>query len=117
MINGTKREEAMADRKQLTWTGITRRPLRAGWPLLLAAGIFYVTGSNFLGTKYRLTTYLPEGRGGVRMGRRARGRGWKSETWKSISADAAGWAQGKPLEKKQKHRIIWPWTSGYQETS
>jgi phospholipid/cholesterol/gamma-HCH transport system substrate-binding protein len=50
----------MAHRKQLTWT-----ELRVGIFVLvglfvLAAGIFYVTGSQFLGPKYVLTTYLPE---------------------------------------------------------
>jgi phospholipid/cholesterol/gamma-HCH transport system substrate-binding protein len=50
----------MAHRKQLTWT-----ELRVGLFVLvglsvLAAGIFYVTGSGFLGPKYQLKTYLPE---------------------------------------------------------
>jgi phospholipid/cholesterol/gamma-HCH transport system substrate-binding protein len=50
----------MAQRKQLTWT-----ELRVGLFVLvglfiLAVGIFYVTGSQFLGPKYRLKTYLPE---------------------------------------------------------
>ena len=50
----------MAQRKQLTWT-----ELRVGLFVLvglsvLAAGIFYVTGSNLIGPKYRLVTYLPE---------------------------------------------------------
>lgn len=50
----------MAQRKQLTWA-----ELRVGLFVLvglfiLAVGIFYVTGANFLGPKYRLKTYLPE---------------------------------------------------------
>jgi phospholipid/cholesterol/gamma-HCH transport system substrate-binding protein len=50
----------MAQRKQLTWA-----ELRVGLFVLvglsvLAAGIFYVTGQQFLGPKYRLKTYLPE---------------------------------------------------------
>src|SRR5690349_10936136 len=50
----------MPQRKQLSWT-----ELRVGLFVLvglsvLAAGIFYVTGSQILGPKYRLTTYLPE---------------------------------------------------------
>jgi phospholipid/cholesterol/gamma-HCH transport system substrate-binding protein len=50
----------MAQRKQLTWT-----ELRVGLFVLvglsvLAAGIFYVTGSNLIGPKYRLVTFLPE---------------------------------------------------------
>jgi phospholipid/cholesterol/gamma-HCH transport system substrate-binding protein len=50
----------MAQRKQLTWT-----ELRVGLFVLvglfiLAAGIFYVTGTTFIGPKYRLRTYLPE---------------------------------------------------------
>ena len=53
----------MAQRKQLTWT-----ELRVGLFVLvalfiLAAGIFYVTGSQFLGPKYRLRTFLPEAAG------------------------------------------------------
>ena len=50
----------MPQRKQLTWT-----ELRVGLFVLvglsvLAAGIFYVTGSQILGPKYRIKTYLPE---------------------------------------------------------
>jgi phospholipid/cholesterol/gamma-HCH transport system substrate-binding protein len=50
----------MAQRKQLTWT-----ELRVGLFVLVglfvvAAAIFYVTGSQFLGPKYRLKTLLPE---------------------------------------------------------
>jgi phospholipid/cholesterol/gamma-HCH transport system substrate-binding protein len=50
----------MAQRKQLTWT-----ELRVGLFVLvalivIAVGIFYVTGAGFLGPKYRLRTYLPE---------------------------------------------------------
>jgi len=50
----------MAQRKQLTWT-----ELRVGLFVLiglfvLAAGIFYVTGTSFLGPKYRLETSRPE---------------------------------------------------------
>ena len=50
----------MAQRKPLTWT-----ELRVGIFVLvalfvLAVGIFYVTGANFIGPKYRLRTYLPE---------------------------------------------------------
>src|SRR5579864_5397253 len=50
----------MAQHKQLTWT-----ELRVGLFILvglfvLAVGIFYVTGANFIGPKYRLKTYLPE---------------------------------------------------------
>jgi phospholipid/cholesterol/gamma-HCH transport system substrate-binding protein len=53
----------MAQRKQLTWT-----ELRVGLFVLvglsvLAAGIFYVTGSGLIGPKYRLKTYLPEVKG------------------------------------------------------
>ena len=53
----------MAQRKQLTWT-----ELRVGLFVLvglsvLAVGIFYVTGSNLIGPKYRIVTYLPESSG------------------------------------------------------
>src|SRR5262250_11148 len=50
----------MPQRKQLTWA-----ELRVGLFVLvglsvLGAGIFYVTGSNILGPKYRIKTFLPE---------------------------------------------------------
>src|SRR5450755_2630637 len=50
----------MAQRRQLTWTD-----LRVGLFVLvglsvLGAGIFYVTGPEFLGPKYRLNTYLQD---------------------------------------------------------
>jgi phospholipid/cholesterol/gamma-HCH transport system substrate-binding protein len=50
----------MAQRKQLTWT-----ELRVGLFVILglivvAVAIFYVTGTGFLGPKYRIKTYLPE---------------------------------------------------------
>jgi len=50
----------MAQRKQLTWM-----ELRVGLFVLvglavLAAGIFYVTGGESFGPKYRLITYLPD---------------------------------------------------------
>jgi phospholipid/cholesterol/gamma-HCH transport system substrate-binding protein len=50
----------MAQRRQLTWT-----ELRVGLFVLvalfvLAVGIFYVTGTGFLGPKYTLRTFFPE---------------------------------------------------------
>src|ERR1700745_796527 len=50
----------MPQRKQVSWA-----ELRVGLFVLvglavLAAGIFYVTGSNILGPKYRIKTFLPE---------------------------------------------------------
>lgn len=50
----------MAQRKQLTWS-----ELRVGMFVMLglavlAVGIFYVTGSGFLGPKYKIKTFLPE---------------------------------------------------------
>jgi phospholipid/cholesterol/gamma-HCH transport system substrate-binding protein len=50
----------MAYRKQLTWTELRVGLFVLVGLLVLAAGIFYVTGSKFLGPKYQLTTYLPE---------------------------------------------------------
>jgi phospholipid/cholesterol/gamma-HCH transport system substrate-binding protein len=50
----------MAHRKQLTWTELRVGLFVLVGLLVLAAGIFYVTGSKFLGPKYQLTTYLPE---------------------------------------------------------
>ena len=50
----------MAQRKQLTWTELRVGVFVLVGLFVLAAGIFYVTGSRFLGPKYRLVTYLPE---------------------------------------------------------
>src|SRR6202521_717263 len=50
----------MAYRKQLTWTELRVGLFVLVGLLVLAAGIFYVTGVKILGPKYRLKTYLPE---------------------------------------------------------
>lgn len=50
----------MAQRKQLTWTELRVGLFVLVGLLVLAAGIFYVTGARFLGAKYRLRTFLPE---------------------------------------------------------
>jgi phospholipid/cholesterol/gamma-HCH transport system substrate-binding protein len=50
----------MAQRKQLTWSELRVGLFVLVGLLVLAAGIFYVTGAGVLGPKYRLKTYLPE---------------------------------------------------------
>ena len=50
----------MAQRKQLTWTELRVGLFVLVGLLVLAVGIFYVTGPGFLGAKYRLATFLPE---------------------------------------------------------
>src|SRR6266566_867239 len=50
----------MAQRKQLTWTELRVGLFVLVALLVIAVGIFYVTGTGFLGPKYRLRTYLPE---------------------------------------------------------
>src|SRR5215469_1218102 len=50
----------MAQRKQITWSELRVGLFVLVGLLILAVGIFYVTGSNFIGPKYRLKTYLPD---------------------------------------------------------
>src|SRR5258706_10988898 len=50
----------MAQRKQLTWAELRVGLFVVVGLLVLAVGIFYVTGANFIGPKYRLKTFLPE---------------------------------------------------------
>jgi len=48
----------MAQRKQITWSELRVGLFVLVALLILAVAIFYVTGSNFIGPKYRLKTYL-----------------------------------------------------------
>ena len=50
----------MAQRKQMTWSELRVGLFVLVGLLILAVGIFYVTGAGFLGPKYRLKTFLPE---------------------------------------------------------
>jgi len=50
----------MAQRKQITWSELRVGLFVLVGLLILAVAIFYVTGSNVIGPKYRLKTYLPE---------------------------------------------------------
>jgi len=50
----------MARGKQLTWSELRVGLFVLVGLLILAVAIFYVTGSNLWGPKYRLKTYLPE---------------------------------------------------------
>lgn len=50
----------MAQRKQITWSELRVGLFVLVGLLILAVGIFYVTGARFLGAKYRLKTFLPE---------------------------------------------------------
>jgi phospholipid/cholesterol/gamma-HCH transport system substrate-binding protein len=50
----------MAQRKQLTWSELRVGLFVLVGLLILAVGIFYVTGVGIFGPKYRIKTYLPE---------------------------------------------------------
>ena len=50
----------MARGKQLTWSELRVGLFVLVGLLILAVGIFYVTGAGVLGPKYHLRTYLPE---------------------------------------------------------
>ena len=50
----------MAQKKELTWSELRVGVFVLVGILLVMVGIFYVTGTGFLGAKYRLVTYLPE---------------------------------------------------------
>jgi phospholipid/cholesterol/gamma-HCH transport system substrate-binding protein len=50
----------MPQRKQLTWTELRVGLFVLVGILILAVGIFWVTGAGILAPKYRLVTYLPE---------------------------------------------------------
>jgi phospholipid/cholesterol/gamma-HCH transport system substrate-binding protein len=50
----------MAQRKQMTWSELRVGLFVLVGLLILAVGIFYVTGAGFFGPKYRLKTFLPE---------------------------------------------------------
>jgi len=50
----------MAQRKQITWSELRVGLFVLVGLLILAVAIFYVTGANVIGPKYRLKTYLPE---------------------------------------------------------
>jgi phospholipid/cholesterol/gamma-HCH transport system substrate-binding protein len=50
----------MAQRKQLTWSELRVGLLVILGLVVVAVGIFYVTGAGFLGPKYKIKTYLPE---------------------------------------------------------
>ncbi|HVO57739.1 MAG TPA: MlaD family protein [Dongiaceae bacterium] len=50
----------MAQRKQVTWTELRVGLFVLVALLVIAVGIFYVTGPGFFGPKYNLKTYFPE---------------------------------------------------------
>jgi phospholipid/cholesterol/gamma-HCH transport system substrate-binding protein len=50
----------MAQQKQLSWTDLRVGVFVLAGLVLMAVAIFYVTGGEFLGAKYRLITYMPE---------------------------------------------------------
>lgn len=50
----------MAQRKQLMWSELKVGIFVLVGLFILAIAVFYVSGGGILGTKYRLTTYLPE---------------------------------------------------------
>jgi phospholipid/cholesterol/gamma-HCH transport system substrate-binding protein len=101
----------MAQRKQLTWT-----ELRVGLFVLVglfvvAAGIFYVTGSQFLGPKYRLKTLLPEV-SGLSTGAPVRIDGVEVGNVEKISIVPR--SAGKPAEKNENIEVIFRVERQYQ---
>jgi phospholipid/cholesterol/gamma-HCH transport system substrate-binding protein len=50
----------MAQQKQLSWTDLRVGVFVLCGLILAAVAIFYVTGGNFFGAKYRLVAYMPE---------------------------------------------------------
>src|ERR1700722_3723414 len=50
----------MPHNKELTWGELRVGVFVLAGILVIMVGIFYVTGTGFLGAKYRLVTYLPE---------------------------------------------------------
>ena len=50
----------MAQRGQVTWSELRVGIFVIAGLVVLAVGIMYVTGTQFLGKKYHLLTYLPE---------------------------------------------------------
>ncbi len=50
----------MAQKKELTWTELRVGVFVLVGIVVVMLGIFYVTGAQFLGPKYRLVTFLPE---------------------------------------------------------
>ena len=87
----------MASRKQLTWT-----ELRVGL-FVLASGIFYVTGSGFLGPKYTLKTYLPEV-SGLTNGAPVRVDGVEVGNVENVRLLPR--TPGKPLEKNKNIEVV-----------
>jgi len=93
----------MAQRKQLTWT-----ELRVGLFVLvalvvLAVGIFYVTGAGFLGPKYHLRTYFPEV-AGVSNGAPVRLDGVEIGNVEAIRL--APYTPGKALDKSRNIEVV-----------
>lgn len=102
----------MAQRKQLTWT-----ELRVGLFVLvglsvLAAGIFYVTGSNLIGPKYRIVTYLPEV-GGLASGAPVRLDGFEIGNVESIHL--APRVKGKLPDRNRNIEVVMRVGKKYQE--
>ncbi len=50
----------MPRKNELTWSELRVGVFVLAGILVVMLGIFYVTGTGFLGAKYRLVTYLPE---------------------------------------------------------
>jgi phospholipid/cholesterol/gamma-HCH transport system substrate-binding protein len=93
----------MAQRRQLTWT-----ELRVGLFVLvalvvLAVGIFYVTGAGFLGPKYHLRTYFPEV-AGVSNGAPVRLDGVEIGNVEAIRL--ASYTPGKSLDKGRNIEVV-----------
>jgi phospholipid/cholesterol/gamma-HCH transport system substrate-binding protein len=102
----------MASRKQLTWTELRVGLFVLVGLLVLAAGIFYVTGGGgLLGPKYRLKTYLPEV-AGLTSGAPVRLDGVEIGNVESIRLLPR--TAGKPLEKNKNIEVVMRVDKRYQ---
>jgi len=93
----------MAQRKQLTWTELRVGLFVLVSLLVIAVGIFYVTGSGFWGPKYRLKSYFPE-TAGISNGAPVRVDG--VDVGNVVSVRMAQLVGNKPIEKSHNIEVI-----------
>jgi len=102
----------MARGKQLTWSELRVGLFVLVGLLILAVAIFYVTGSNVLGPKYRLKTYLPEVSGLV-TGAAVRLDGVEIGNVERISIVPR--EKGKPPDKMHSIEVVMRMDQRYQQ--
>src|SRR5215471_2678264 len=93
----------MAQRKQLTWTELRVGLFVLVSLLVIAVGIFYVTGSGFWGPKYRLKSYFPE-TAGISNGAPVRVDG--VDVGNVVSVRMAQQVGSKPVEKSHNIEVM-----------